>query len=237
MAETNQLLLNYYKKEEIKKIKQLSKEKASLKTILSRVDLTYITREEVLEMLGEDYEQEIEDIKDITENDFNTSSVMENTPMEKAKELKKYYEQYNKNRVLVCKEKNIGNGTLQKYLRLNYLIPELQDLVNKKKLGLNSAEYISFIDNKNQFIISKIIEDYNYNITDSLAQRIKEDYYNCKRLCQEYILSKDKIDKYQNERRIKVTFTQEELERYFKGLYKSQIKEYIIDVLDNTRSV
>lgn len=237
MAETNQLLLNYYKKEEIKKIKKLSKEKASLKTILGVVDLDYITKEEVLDLLGEDYEQEIEDIKDITENDFNTSSVIENTPMEKAKELKKCYEQYNKNRVLVCKEKNIGNGTLQKYLRLNYLIPELQDLVNKKKLGVNSAEHISFIYNKNQFIIYKLIENYNYNIIDSLAKRIKEDYYNCKRLEEEYILSKDKIDKYQNERRIKVRFTQEEIERYFKGIDKKMIKEYIIDVLENTRSV
>lgn len=178
MAETNQLLLNYYKKEEIKKIKKLSKEKASLKTILGVVDLDYITKEEVLEILGEDYEHEIEDIKGITENDFNTSNVIENTPMGKAKELKKCYEQYNKNRVLICKEKNIGNGTLQKYLRLNYLIPELQDLVDKRKLGVNSAEHISFIGDKNQFIISKIIENYNYNITDSLAQRIKEDYYN-----------------------------------------------------------
>lgn len=237
MAETNQLLLNYYKKEEIKKIQQLSKEKASLKTILSRVDLNFITKEEVLEILGEDYEQEIEDIKDTTENDFNTSSVIKNTPIEKAKELKKCYEQYNKNRVLVCKEKNIGNGTLQKYLRLNYLIPELQDLVNQKKLGLNSAEHISFIDNTNQFIISKIIENYNYNITDRLAQRIKEDYYNCRRLEKEYILSKDKIDKYQNEKRIKVRFTQEEIERYFKGIDKKMIKEYIIDVLENTRRV
>lgn len=237
MAETNQLLLNYYKKEEIKKIQQLSKEKASLKTILSMVDLTYITKDEVLEMLGEDYEQEIEDIKETTENDFNTSSVIKNTPIEKAKELKKCYEQYNKNRVLVCKEKNIGNGTLQKYLRLNYLIPELQDLVDKRKLGVNSAEHISFIGEKNQFIISKIIENYNYNITDILAKRIKEDYYNCKRLEKEYILNKDKIDKYQNEKRIKVRFTQEEIERYFKGIDKKQIKEYIIDVLENTRSV
>lgn len=37
MAETNQLLLNYYKKEEIRKIKKLSKEKASLKTINRKV--------------------------------------------------------------------------------------------------------------------------------------------------------------------------------------------------------
>lgn len=29
MAETNQLLLNYYKKEEMKKVKQMAKEKTS----------------------------------------------------------------------------------------------------------------------------------------------------------------------------------------------------------------
>lgn len=92
MAEINQLLLNYYKKEKIKKIKKLSKEKASLKTILGVVDLNYITKEEVLEILGEDYEQEIEDIKNIEEKDFNTSSVIENTPMEEAKEYKKCFE-------------------------------------------------------------------------------------------------------------------------------------------------
>lgn len=56
-------------------------------------------------------------------------------------------------------------------------------------------------------------------------------------LCKEYILSKDKIDKYQNEKRIKVRFTQEEIEKYFKGIDKKMIKEYIIDVLENTRSV
>ena len=48
MAETNQLLLNYYKKEEIKKIQQLSKEEASLKTILRMVDLKYyLTKEQM----------------------------------------------------------------------------------------------------------------------------------------------------------------------------------------------
>lgn len=237
MAETNQLLLNYYKKEEIKKIKELMKERASLKSILSIVNLDYITKEEVLEILGVDYEQEIENTQNITEDNFNTPSVITNTPMEKAKEYKKCFDLYNRNRKLICKEKNIGNGTLQRYLRLNYLIPELQYLVDKNKLGISSAEHISFIGDKNQYIISKIIENYNYEITERLAQRIKEDYKNSEILEREYILSKEKIDKYKNEKRIKIRFTQEEIEKYFKGVDKKQIKKYIIDVFGNTRSV
>lgn len=63
MAEKNQLLLNYYKKKEIEKVNKLSEEKASLKTILSTVNLEYITKDEVVEILGEDYEQEIEESK------------------------------------------------------------------------------------------------------------------------------------------------------------------------------
>ena len=58
-----------------------------------------------------------------------------------------------------------------------------------------------------------------------------------KALCHPYPTIKDKIDKYQNEKRIKVRFTQEEIERYFKGIDKKMIKEYIIDVLENTRRV
>ena len=36
----------------------------------------------------------------------------------------------------------IANGTFQKYLRLNHLIPELQELVDNKKISVVSAEHI-----------------------------------------------------------------------------------------------
>ena len=242
MPETNQLLLNYYKKEEMKKVKELSREKVRLKTILNNVNLDYITKDEVLEMLGEDYENEIEESKaivDIQENDdmINTYNVNQNTPMEIAKQYKKYFEEYNQDRKQICKEKNISNGTFQKCLRLNYLIPELQELVDNRKLGINSAEHISFIDEKNQFIIFKMIQNYNYEITDILAQKIKRNYRKCKRLKQEYILNRDKIDNYKNEKSIKIIFTQEEVKKYFEGMPNSKIKEYIISILKNTRDI
>ena len=153
MAETNQLLINYYKKEEMKKVKKMMEEKLEVGEILKSVNMEWISKEEVLNILGEDYEPVIKESKivnkDKSENVLNTPSVTHNIPMEIARKYKKYFEEYNQNRKEICKDKNISNGTLQKYLRLNYLILELQEFVNNKKLGINPAEHISFLDGRN----------------------------------------------------------------------------------------
>ena len=241
MAETNQLLINYYKKEEIKKVKKMMEEKLVIREILENVNMEWISKEEVLNILGEDYEPVIKGIKVAEEhkdqNILNTASVTRNTPMEIAKKYKKYFEEYNQNRKEICKNKNISNGTFQKYLRLNYLIPELQELVNNKKLGINPAEHISFLDEKNQFKIAEIIQNYNYEITDSIAQKIKRDFRKSKKLGENYILSKEKLESYKNEKSLKIIFTQEEIEKYFNDIPNKEIKEYIINILENTKDV
>ena len=232
MAETNQLLINYYKKEEMKKVKKMIEEKLEVGEILKSVNMEWISKEEVLNILGEDYEPVIKESKvedkHKNENMINTPSVIQNTPMEIAKKYKKYFEEYNQNRKEICKDKNISNGTFQKYLRLNYLIPGLQEFVNNKKLGINSAEHISFLDEKNQIKIAEIIQNYNYEITNKIAQ---------KDLSEKYILSKEKIESYKNERSFKIIFTQEEIEKYFIGVPDRKIKEYIIKILKNKKDV
>lgn len=241
MAETNQLLINYYKKEEMKKVKKMMEEKIEVGEILENVNMEWISKEEVLNILGEDYEPVIKESKVAEEhkdkNILNAFSVTQNTPMEIAKEYKKYFEEYNQNRKQICKDKKISNGTFQKYLRLNYLIPELQELVTIKKLGVNSAEHISFLDEKNQYVIAKMIQNYNYKITDSIAKKIKRDFRKSKKLKQSYILNKDKIEFYKNERSLKLIFTQEEVEKYFMGIQNKKIKDYIISILKNTQDV
>ncbi len=241
MPETNQLLINYYKKEEIKKVKEMMREKLEVGEILEGVNMEWITKEEVLNILGEDYEPVIKESKvvdkDKNENILNTSNVTQNTPMEIARKYKKYFEEYNQNRKEICKDKNISNGTFQKYLRLNYLIPELQELVNNKKLGINSAEHISFIDEKNQMRIAEIIRNYNYKITNTIAQKIKRDFRRNKNTGKNYILSKEKIESYKNEKSSKIIFTQEEIEKYLLGVPNKKIKEYIISILENTQNV
>ena len=241
MAETNQLLINYYKKEEMKKVKKMMEEKLEVGEILKNVNMEWISKEEVLNILGEDYEPVIKESrvehKHKNENMINTFSVTRNTPMEIARKYKKYFEEYNQNRKEICKNKNISNGTFQKYLRLNYLIPELPELVNNKKLGINSAEHISFLDEKNQFKIAEIIQNYNYEITDSIAKKIKRDFRKSKKLGENYILSNEKLESYKNEKSLKIIFTQEEIAKYFNDIPNKEIKEYIISILENTRDV
>ena len=157
--------------------------------------------------------------------------------MEIARKYKKYFEEYNQNRKEICKNKNISNGTFQKYLRLNYLIPELQELVNNKKLGINPAEHISFLDEKNQLKIAEMIQNYNYEITDSVAKKIKRDFRKRKKLGENYILSKEKLESYKNEKSLKIIFTQEEIAKYFNDIPNKEIKEYIINILENTEDV
>ncbi len=241
MAETNQLLINYYKKEEMKKVKKMMEEKLEVGEILKNVNMEWISKEEVLNILGEDYEPVIKESrvehKHKNENMINTFSVTRNTPMEIARKYKKYFEEYNQNRKEICKDKNISNGTFQKYLRLNYLIPELQELVNNKKLGINPAEHISFLDEKNQFKIAEIIQNYNYEITDSIAKKIKRDFRKSKKLGENYILSNEKLESYKNEKSLKIIFTQEEIAKYFNDIPNKEIKEYIINILENTEDV
>ena len=241
MTETNQLLINYYKKEEMKKVKKMMEEKFEVEKILESVNMEWISKEEVLNVLGEDYEPVIKGIKVAEEhkdqNILNTASVTRNTPMEIAKKYKKYFKEYNQNRKEICKNKNISNGTFQKYLRLNYLIPKLQELVNNKKLGINPAEHISFLDEKNQFKIAEIIQNYNYEITDSIAKKIKRDFRKSKKLGENYILSKEKLESYKSEKSFKLIFTQEEIAKYFNDIPNKEIKEYIINILENTEDV
>ena len=241
MAETNQLLINYYKKEEMKKVKKMMEEKLEVGEILKSVNMEWISKEEVLNILGEDYESVINESKiankDKSENVLNTPSVTHNTPMEIARKYKKYFEEYNQNRKEICKDKNISNGTFQKYLRLNYLIPELQEFVNNKKLGINPAEHISFLDEKNQFKIAEIIQNYDYEITDNIAQKIKKEFRKCKKSGENYIINKEKLESYKNEKSFKLIFTQEEIQKYFNSMPNKKIKEYIINILENTEDV
>lgn len=241
MAETNQLLINYYKKEEMKKVKKMMEEKIKVREILKNVNMEWISKEEILNIIGEDYEPVIKEGKVAEENKekntLNKFSVTQSTPIEIAKKYKKHFEDYNQNRKQICSDKNISNGTFQKYLRLNYLIPELQKFVNNKKLGINSAEHISFLDMKNQIKIAEIIQNYNYEITNKVAQKIKKDFRQDKKLGKKYILSKEKIESYKNERSFKIIFTQEEIKKYFIGIPDRKIKEYIISILKNKKEV
>ena len=171
--ETNEVLMNYYKKQEIIKAKKrIEEENMAIIQVHQLTNKKFISTDELLDALYIDKEQVLEEIRNTSSVPENTSNVsaktvneLGNTPMELAKRYKEYYEEYKHDRKQLCKDKKIANGTFQKYLRLNYLIPKLQELVNNKKLAIVPAEHISFLDKNYQDIICYLIKQYNCEIT------------------------------------------------------------------------
>lgn len=243
---SNEVLMNHYRKQEINQAKKrLEEEKMSIIQVLQLANKEVITTDELLEALYISKEQLLDEIINTTQNvlenttavSTNTTSVSEETPMEIARKFKKYYEEYNHNREQICKDKKIANGTFQKYLRLNFLIPELQELVNNQKLSILSAAYISFLEKDYQEIINYLVQYYSCEITSGVAKRIKEDYLLCKKKNENFYLNESVIENYKKEKNVKILFTQDEIEKYFNGMPKHSLKEYIISIAKNTHDV
>ena len=243
---SNEVLMNHYRKQEIIQAKKrMEEEKMSIIQVLQLANKEFITIDELLEALYISKEQLLDEIintkQSVSENttdvSVNTTNVSGDTPMKIAKTYKEYYEKYNHDRKQICKDKKITNGTFQKYLRLNFLIPELQELVNNKKLSILSAAYISFLAKDYQEIINYLVQYYGCEITSGVAQRIKEDYLLCKKKNENYYLNESVIDNYKKEKNVKVLFTQDEIIKYFNGIPKHSLKEYIISIAKNTHDV
>ena len=236
---TNEVLMNHYRKQEvIQAKKRLEEEKMSIIQVLQLANKEVITTDELLEALYISKEQVLDEIINTTQSvSENTTSVSEETPMEIARKYKKYYEEYNHNREQICKDKKIANGTFQKYFRLNYLIPNVQELVDNKKLAILPAAYISFIDKDYQDVIYHLVQFYDCEITSGVAKRIKKDYLLCKKKNENYYLNESVIESYKKEKNVKVLFTQDEIEKYFNGIPKHSLKEYIISIAKNTQDV
>lgn len=252
MKKENQVLTNFYKKEARKKAKRLIEDGKNMKEIMENVDMNYITEQEILQMAEaslelEGYQQAQVGFTETTrfnqvnrtvndsvnqQSKTDTTIVLENTPMGRAETYKSYLEEFNKNRPLVCTKKSLSNGTFQRYLRLNYLISALQELVKNKKVSLVAAEHLSFIDRFNQERIAYIIKNNNFVISKSIAKRIKEDYRTYKENGKDYILDIEMLNKYKNEKMINIQFSKDELDKYFKGISVKEIKHKMVKILD-----
>lgn len=238
---TNEVMMGYYKKQEIIKANErIKEEKMPIVQVLKLANKEVISAEELLDALRINKEQVMEELLNTTnvmENtsnvSVNTTNVSSNTPMGLAKRYMEYYELYNHDRKKICKVKKIANGTFQKYLRLNYLIPELQEMVNNKKLAVVPAEHISFLDKTNQENICYLMQHFRCEITTGVARKIKEEYLLCKKNSKLFNLNESVIKKYKNEKDFKIVFSEYEVDKYFTGIPKKQIKEYILKILNS----
>lgn len=252
MKKENQVLTNYYKKEARKEAKKLIEDGMNMKEIMENVDMNYITEQEILQMAEETISLEEcqqaqvgftettkfnQDNRAVnngvnTQSKTDTTIVLENTPLGKAEMYKSYLEEFNKNRPLVCSKKSLSNGTFQRYLRLNYLVSNLQELVENNKVSLVAAEHLSFIDKFNQERIAYIIKNDDFVVSKGIAKRIKEDYRAYQEKGKDYIVDLDMLNKYKNEKMINIQFSKDELDKYFNGIPIKEIKHKILKIFD-----
>lgn len=181
------------------------------------------------------------------------------SPMERAKAYRMKYDTYKKRniktlmieeikkdnygmaRAAMMKEEKTSNGTIQRYLRLTYLIPELQEAIDNDKIKINTGEKLSFLPKQEQNSIAELLEE-NIKISDSIAKRIKQKSEKCREEDIYHYLSKEEIKDIINkkdefiEESIKVTFYKNEIEEYFENRKtESQIKKYIFEILEKVK--
>lgn len=135
----------------------------------------------------------------------------------------------------MIEENQMSNGNIQRYIRLNYLIPQLGEMVDNKVINLKTGENLSFLSKKEQRDVSNIIEKENVKISEGMSKKIKkasESGELTKELMKQ-ILIKEKDKKLE----IRVIFFEDEIQKYFKRINNGSVtakecKDYIIALLE-----
>lgn len=135
----------------------------------------------------------------------------------------------------MMEENKMSNGNIQRYIRLNYLIPHLGEMVDDKKINLKTGESLSFLSKKEQRDIVNIIEKENVKVSEAMAKKIKKSSDNgelTKELLKR-ILVKEKDVKLE----VRVVFYEDEIKKYFSKINNGEItakdcKDYILALLD-----
>ena len=136
-------------------------------------------------------------------------------------------------RTIVAESCGVSDAQIQRYIRLTELVPDLQKMVDEKKLAFTPAVEISFIRPKNQRYIAVSIEGQQSSPSLSQAQKMRE-------LDKDGKLNGDVIDGIlsQEKKEVdKVIINSAELEKYF-GKDKSprEMKDKIISLLDDWKA-
>lgn len=120
---------------------------------------------------------------------------------------------------------NENNMTINKYIKLTNLIPELLELVDNKRIAFRPAIELFYLTRKNQVIIRNIFD--MDEVTPSLSQAIQLKKLEQERKLNEEILSKEKPNQ-----REKFSNPYEDLKKYLPNDYSDkQIKNIICESL------
>jgi ParB/RepB/Spo0J family partition protein len=190
-------------------------------------------------------------VRNLTDEEAITQMVEDNTnqreqilPSERAKALKMQLdaikrqgartdpskdENEKRSNAVVAERNKMSVKTVQRYIKLNELVPDLAAMVDEKKIGFTTAVELAFIKPKSQRYIAVAIEGQGSAPSFSQAQRMRE-------LSQKNMLQPDMIDGIMLEQKKeadKVIISSQELEKYFgKDKTPRQMKDTILKLLD-----
>jgi ParB family chromosome partitioning protein len=130
----------------------------------------------------------------------------------------------------VAQEAKDSMTQVKRYIRLTYLIHELLDLVDEKKISFNPAVELSYLKPTEQEMFLSVMEWSQNAPSLSQAQRLKK-------LSQEGKLTPDAMREIMNEVKKgdleRVTFRNETLRKYFPRSYTAQqMQDQIIKLLE-----
>ena len=136
-----------------------------------------------------------------------------------------------KSREIVAQETNDSARTIQRYIRLTELEPQLQKLVDDGKIGMTPAVELSYLKPDEQKLLIETIDSEQTTPSLSQAQRMK-------RLSQDGKLTDDTMLGIMMEQKKpenwNLTLPMDKIQRYFPRSYSQQrMEETIIKLLDN----
>lgn len=185
-------------------------------------------------------------IRNLTDEQAITQMVEDNTnqrenilPSERAKALHMQLEAIKRqgartgngqrSNEVVAERNKITVKQVQRYIKLNELVPDLMKMVDEKKIAFTPAVELAFIKPKNQSYIAIAIEGQQSSPSLSQAQRMRD-------LDQKKLLNPDVIDGIMLEEKKevdKVIISSQELSQYFgKDKTPREMKDTIIKLLD-----
>lgn len=185
-------------------------------------------------------------IRNLTDEQAITQMVEDNTnqrenilPSERAKALHMQLEAIKRqgartgngqrSNEVVAERNKMTVKQVQRYIKLNALVPDLMKMVDEKKIAFTPAVELAFITPKNQSYIAIAIEGQQSSPSLSQAQRMRD-------LDQKKLLNPDVIDGIMLEEKKevdKVIISSQELSQYFgKDKTPREMKDTIIKLLD-----
>lgn len=127
------------------------------------------------------------------------------------------------------KQNNESAEQIRRYIRLTYLIPELLEQVDLKRIAFRPAVELSYLSEENQYIIQNIFEF--DEITPSLSQAIR-----LKKLEKEGNLTEEKIEEIMQQQKPNqkyIRINNEKIEKYIPRKIKEadEVEDFIIQCL------